>query len=108
MLTKEFIETRKLERNDKFFAEVLGPTSDEQKLLFVLEKLGKLPRDFDGSVFLRLLQHPNAKIRLLAVKNLGKLKAVSWLGAVKEFKATCKKPWTESSQSHSPMMFNVL
>ena len=45
MLTKEFIETRKLERNDKFFAEVLGPTSDEQKLLFVLEKLGKLPRD---------------------------------------------------------------
>ncbi len=84
MLTKEFIETKKTLRDAPFFAEILAPTSDEQTLLIVLETLGKLPRDFNGSLLARLLHHPNAKIRLLAVKNLGKLKDPSWLDAVSE------------------------
>lgn len=42
-------------------------------LVFVLENLGYLPKDFDASVLTPLLYHPNDTVRLLAVKNLGKV-----------------------------------
>ena len=54
-------------------------------LLFTLENLGRLPKGFDGQVFLPLLAHPNAKIRCLAVKNVGKLKNGAFLEAVSAF-----------------------
>jgi HEAT repeat protein len=51
----------------------------DKEILFVLEQLGKLPPEFDASLLLPLVQHPNDDIRLAAVKNVGKLKDASLL-----------------------------
>ncbi|GMO42569.1 MAG: hypothetical protein Ta2F_18460 [Termitinemataceae bacterium] len=40
----------------------------------ILENLGRLPASFDGNWLIELLDSENCGIRLLAVKNLGKLK----------------------------------
>jgi DNA modification methylase len=42
-------------------------------VLFLLEHLGRLPSDFNGECFISLLQNKDDRIRLLAVKNIGKL-----------------------------------
>ena len=65
--------------------ETLAPTSDEQIIKFVLQNLGRLPSDFDRGPLLSLLKHAHPDIRLLAVKNLGKLKDTALLDAVAEF-----------------------
>ncbi len=84
MLTKELIQTKKSASDALFFTKILAPTNDEQTLLITLENLGRLPADFNGSLLAQLLQHPNPKIRLLAVKNLGKLNDPSWFNVVSE------------------------
>ena len=68
-----------------FFANVLSPANDEPALISALEKLGRLPSDFDGSLLLPLLNHSNPKIRNLAVKNIGKLRDESFLAALSDF-----------------------
>ena len=85
MLTKAFIEERKLARDSQFFIKTLAPTNSEQTLRFVLEKLGRLPSDFDPNPFLNLLKHAHPNIRLLAVKNLGKFKDAALLDAISKF-----------------------
>ena len=50
----------------------------------ILNKLGKLPLDFDGDIFIPLTKHPNEKIRLLAVKNIGKLSNTKYLNILFE------------------------
>ena len=85
MLTKAFIEERKWAKDSQFFIETLAPENSEQTLQFVLEKLGKLPLDFDREILLDLLKHEYPNIRLLAVKNLGKFKDAALLDAVSKF-----------------------
>ncbi len=85
MLTKTYIEERKLASDTQFFIENLVLTNNEQTIRLVLENLGRLPSDFDQEVFLNLLKHPNPTIRLLAVKNLGKLKNPALLDAISKF-----------------------
>lgn len=85
MITKSEIDTEKLRANAPFFARVLAANTPEQTLLFTLENLGRLPRGFDGEVFLPLFAHPNPKIRCLAVKNVGKLKDEAFLEALSAF-----------------------
>lgn len=85
MITKSQIDTEKLRANAPFFARVLAASNTEQTLLFTLENLGRLPKGFDGEVFLPLFAHPNPKIRCLAVKNVGKLKDEAFLEAVSAF-----------------------
>ncbi len=85
MITKSEIDTEKLRANAPFFARVLAANTPEQTLLFTLENLGRLPRGFDGEVFLPLFAHPNPKIRCLAVKNVGKLKDETFLEALSAF-----------------------
>ena len=85
MLTKAFIEERKWAKDSQFFIETLAPENSEQTLQFVLKKLGRLPSDFDPNPFLDLLKHEYPNVRLLAVKNLGKLKDVTLLDAISEF-----------------------
>ena len=84
-ITKVYIEERKLAGDSEFFMETLAPTSDEQIIKFVLQNLGRLPSDFDRGPLLSLLKHSHPNIRLLAVKNLGKLKDTALLDAVAEF-----------------------
>lgn len=55
---------------------VNSPNNDIKKYL---RKFGRLPSDFDGDVFIPFLNHENDEIRLLAIKNLGKLKDVKYL-----------------------------
>ena len=85
MLTKTYIEERKWAGDKRFFIKNLALTNNEQPLRFVLEKLGRLPSDFDREPFLNLLKHEHPNIRLLAVKNLGKLKDVTLLDAISKF-----------------------
>ena len=85
MLTKAFIEERKWAKDSQFFIETLAPENNEQTLQFVLEKLGKLPLDFDREILLDLLKHEYPNVRLLAVKNLGKLKDATLLDVIAQF-----------------------
>ena len=85
MITKSQIVNEKLRANAPFFARVLAVNTPEQTLLFTLENLGRLPKGFNGEVFLPLFAHSNPKIRCLAVKNVGKLKDEAFLGAVSAF-----------------------
>ena len=85
MLTKAFIEERKLASDAQFFIKTLALTSSEQTLRFVLESLGRLPSDFDQELFLNLLKHAHPNIRLLAAKNLGKFKNSTLLDVISKF-----------------------
>ncbi len=85
MLTKAFIEERKLARDSQFFTKTLAPTNSEGALRFVLDNLGRLPPDFDQEPLLKLLKHAHPNIRLLAVKNLGKFKDAELLDAISKF-----------------------
>lgn len=85
MITKSQIDTEKWRANAPFFARVLAASNTEQTLLFTLENLGRLPKGFNGEVFLPLFSHSNPKIRCLAVKNVGKLKDEAFLAAVSAF-----------------------
>jgi len=59
--------------NNGELGKYLNPANDTKTLFFTLDKLGRLPESFDGKYFVPLCKHPAEKIRLLAVKNLGKL-----------------------------------
>ena len=85
MLTKEVIKEKKLTENTLFFRGLLAPTHSEHSLRFTLENLGRLPPDFSPEPLLNLLEHAQPNIRLLAVKNLGKLKDITLLDTISEF-----------------------
>ena len=88
MFTKLQIDAEKLNPDSAFFKNALAPTRDEQTILSVLDKLGRLPTGFNGDLFVPLLTHANPKIRTLAVKNVGKLKDERFLTALSQFAAT--------------------
>lgn len=59
--------------------QMLKNRANNANVLSILEKLGRLPHDFDGSWLLNLLDNESSTIRFLAVKNLGKLKKDDFL-----------------------------
>lgn len=65
--------------NNGGIKKYLDPQNDIKTLYFTLDKLGRLPENFDGKYFIPLTTHPNEKIRLLAVKNIGKLSNEEYL-----------------------------
>jgi DNA modification methylase len=65
--------------NNGGIAKYLNPQNDTKTLYFTLDKLGRLPENFDGKYFIPLTKHPSEKIRLLAVKNIGKLSNEKYL-----------------------------
>ena len=73
MLTKHEIEKLKIDDINQLY-RALEQNVEEKKILFLLSNLGRLPNGFNGGCFVSYLNHPNAQIRLWAVKNLGKLK----------------------------------
>ena len=90
MLTKANIEHEKSKLNFPFFKDALAPTREEAALLSMLDSLGKLPAGFNGDLFIPLLTHVNPKIRMLAAKNVGKLKDERFLTELSQFAATEK------------------
>lgn len=71
MLTKEEIQALKTENNGAL-VRLLQDTTDAPTLLWVMENLGALPAGFNSTVFIPLLKHPFNKVRLWAIKSLGK------------------------------------
>lgn len=57
--------------------------SPDREILKYLKKLGRLSSDFDGDKFIPFLKHKNSEVRLLAIKNLGKLKNIKYLDIAK-------------------------
>ena len=78
MLSKDNIRNA-LQTGNGAVNALLRSKDDSNHIRFVLENLGFLPDDFDGSVVRQFLQHRQANIRLLAIKNLGKLKTLAYL-----------------------------
>lgn len=74
MVTEQQIDDAISTNNSDFFRGVLSSSCDTKTLLFVLDNLGRLPASFDTDVFIPLVRHSNPDVRLLAVKNLGKVK----------------------------------
>jgi DNA modification methylase len=49
------------------------------ELVSALRKIGRLPNNFNGDLFLSLLNNENNQVRLLAIKNIGKLCDIRYL-----------------------------
>ncbi len=78
VFTKEYINELKRAGNGAL-RRVITNLNDSGSLVCFLERLGYLPKDFDGEILVSLLQHENPQVRLLAVKNIGKLEDVRYL-----------------------------
>ncbi len=78
MLTKEYINELKIAGNGAF-SEAIRNLKDNGSISFLLQKLGHLPKDFDGHLLIPLLNSESSQVRLWAVKNLGKLEDVAFL-----------------------------
>ncbi len=78
MLTKEYINELKIKGNGAL-SNAISEFKDSGSLAFFLEKLGHLPKDFDGNILTPLLTHESNQVRLWAVKNIGKLEDVKYL-----------------------------
>lgn len=70
----------------------ISVNSPDKEILKYFKKLGKLSSDFDGDIFIPFLKHKNNEIRLLAIKNLGKLKDIKYLDVAKSV-------WKEDNDS---------
>ncbi len=82
MFAKEILDQQSNDKDDLYFQSALNPLNDERKLEAALEKIGRVPKGFDGKLFLPLLSRSSPAVRLLAVKNIGKLKDESFLDKV--------------------------
>lgn len=76
MLTKEYISEVKANGNGAM-RFLVDSVDDDKNILFVLNNLGRLPDDFDDSWIKDLLDSKNNKIRLNAIKNIGKINNIS-------------------------------
>lgn len=73
MLTKEYISKVKANGNSDL-KKLVEMKKDDKSISFILENLGRLPDDFDDSWVQEFLLSENKKIRLNAIKTLGKVK----------------------------------
>jgi DNA modification methylase len=71
-LSKEYID-QLVKTNPVSIYHLLKEANNNGALINILEKIGRLPTDFDGTYFLPFLHNNDDTIRFLAVKNIGKL-----------------------------------
>ena len=71
-MTKQFITELK-QRSCIEIANLIDKHQDIGSINFILENLGQLPKNFEGSFLYDLLNHKHSQVRLNAVKNIGKL-----------------------------------
>jgi len=81
MLTKGYIKELK-NKGAGDIALLINKFQDSSSLTFILENLGQLPKDFDGSFLLNLLSHKNVNVRLWTVKTIGKLNQEKYLSVL--------------------------
>lgn len=87
MLTKEYIRELKSKGNGDI-GHLVSNYRDSGSLTFILENLGQLPQDFDGSFLPDLLQHKSADVRLWTVKTFGKLSDDKYLPVLRQVALT--------------------
>ncbi len=80
-LTKERIEKLKKSNNGEL-SSFIQHQMDNKKIVFLLERIGYLPSNFTGKCLIPLLNNPSDNLRLLAVKNIGKLCNDFYLDAI--------------------------
>ena len=83
MLTKEYIKALKSNGNGGI-SHLVSNYKDASFLTFILENLGQLPHNFDGSFLPDLLSHKNTDVRLWTVKTFGKLSNDNYLPLLRE------------------------
>ncbi len=83
MLTKEYVREVKTEYADGI-KQLIREFHDGGSISFILENLGRLPKDFDGSFLPDLLKHKSVNVRLWAVKTIGKLANEEYIPILKE------------------------
>lgn len=89
MLTKEYIKDLKSNGNGDI-GHLVSNYKDSSSLTFILESLGQLPKNFDGSFLPNLLEHKNSDVRLWTVKTFGKLSDDKYLSLLREVALTDK------------------
>ena len=78
-LTKQYVENTK-HKGEKTVMDLVAQCHDESsKVNFILENLGHIPRDFKGQWLFKYMHSDNHKVRMAAIKNIGKLKLNSEL-----------------------------
>lgn len=82
MLSKEYIKELKSKGKSEI-GNLVKKYTDSRSITFILENLGQLPKDFDGSFLSNLLEHKNSSVRLWSVKTLGKMNVASNLDLLK-------------------------
>lgn len=83
MISREYIKELKSKGNGAIL-HFVNDTKENNKILYLLENLGYLPKDFDGSWLINYLNNKNSQIRFWAVKNLGKLSDETFMPALCE------------------------
>lgn len=78
MITKEYITELK-ENGNGAIKELIDKQNDIQSIVFILENLGHLPKNYNGKWFIKYLNHSHQNVRLWSAKNIGKLKDLSFL-----------------------------
>lgn len=78
-LTKDFIEKTKNNGEEAIISLISNYQQDSSKINFILESLGYLPKEFKGKWLFDYTNHSNHKLRMSAIKNIGKLKLNSEL-----------------------------
>ncbi len=87
MLTKEYIAKLKTKGNGDL-KKLIAKQISEKDVNFILENLGHLPDNFDETWVVDLLNSKNNKIRLNAVKTLGKVKNPKYIERLLEIAKT--------------------
>lgn len=84
ILTKEYVKELKVEYASGI-SNLIKNYKDSGSISFILENLGRLPKNFDAGFLPDLLFHKNANVRLLAVKTIGKLSDEKFLDILIDF-----------------------
>jgi DNA modification methylase len=82
MLTKDYIRKIKSNGNGDI-GNLVKSHRDSGSIIFILEHLGQLPKDFDGSFLPDLMKHKSSAVRLWTVKTIGKLDNEDFLKLLK-------------------------
>lgn len=73
-LTKEYVENIKEQSEDELLELLKEFEQDNSKIYFILDSIGYLPKSYKGKWLFNYTKSTNAKIRMSAIKNIGKLK----------------------------------
>lgn len=116
-LTKENIKD--LVEKETELKEVIDINiSNVGNLCFILENLGKLPKEFNDNLLIKLIYHENPKVRLLAVKNIAKVNKlqnlpVFWEAFNSEIDTTTRRELVSAigrlrKKENKPYLFKIL